>query len=383
MHFEFGTASRILFGPGAFKEVPGIARQFGTRALVITGRNTERATPLGKALEQAGIQCSLFSVDGEPTLESVRRGARATRGQYDLLIGFGGGSAIDAAKAIAALATNSGEPLDYLEVIGEGRPLENAPLPFIAVPTTAGTGAEVTRNAVLGSPEHKAKASLRSPLMLAKAAVIDPELTLDLPRGITINTGMDALTQVIEPYVSIRANVLTDAFCSQGMKCIAASLTRAVRDGRDHTARESMSLASLLGGLALSNAGLGVVHGFAAPLGGMLNAPHGGLCAAVLPHGMAVNIEALRKRAPPGEGLRRYRDVARILTANENAEAEDGALYVASLCRQFSVPSLRTYGLKPEQIPELAEKVTKASSTKSNPIPLAMEELVEIAERAL
>jgi len=196
-------------------------------------------------------------VDGEPTVEVVRQGARAARTNCDLVIGFGGGSAIDAAKAIAALATNSGEPLDYMEVIGNARPLENVPLPFIALPTTAGTGAEVTRNAVLGSPEHKAKASLRSPLMLAKVALIDPDLTLDLPREATVNTGLDALTQVLEPYVCTRANSFTDVFCSEGMKRIAASLTRAVRNGEDRPARESMSFASMLGGSSSGERGTG------------------------------------------------------------------------------------------------------------------------------
>jgi alcohol dehydrogenase class IV len=383
MKFEFATATRIVFAPGASKQLPGIAREFGTRALVITGRNTARATPIASALEHAGVTAEIFSVDCEPTLQVVRQGAHAARGNYDLVIGLGGGSAIDAAKAIAALATNSGEPLDYLEVIGDARPLENVPLPFIAVPTTAGTGAEVTRNAVLGSPKHQAKASLRSPLMLAKVALIDPDLTLDLPREITVNTGLDALTQVIEPYVCTRANALTDAFCSEGMKRIAGCLTKAVRNGQDRPARESMSFASLLGGLALANAGLGVVHGFAAPLGGMLKAPHGGLCAAVLPHGITANIRALREREAGGGSLERYREAARTLTANVNAEAEDCARYVAELCRQLSVPSLRTYGLKSEQIPEVVAKVAKASSTKSNPIQLTAEELTEIAERAL
>jgi alcohol dehydrogenase class IV len=382
MKFEFTTAPRIMFAPGVSKQIPAITSEFGARALIITGRDPARVGSTVKALEDVGVACQIFSVDGEPTLQLVREGARAARANYDLVIGFGGGSAIDAAKAIAALATNSGEPLDYLEVIGDARPLENASLPFLAVPTTAGTGAEVTRNAVLGSPEHKAKASLRSPLMLAKVALIDPDLTLDLPREVTVNTGLDALTQVIEPYVSTRANAFTDAFCLEGMKRIAASLTRAVRNGQDRPARESMSFASLLGGLALANAGLGVVHGFAAPLGGMLNAPHGGLCAAVLPHAITVNIRALRERAAGGESLERYREAARTLTANVNAEAEDCARYVVHFCQQLSVPSLRTYGLKPEQIPELVEKVGKASSTKSNPVQLTAEELTEIAERA-
>jgi alcohol dehydrogenase class IV len=383
MNFEFATAARIVFAPGASKQLPQIARTFGTRALFVTGRNAARAMRAVRAVEAAGMGAETFSVPGEPSLDLVRQGARAAREKCDLVIGFGGGSAIDAAKAIAALAANSGEPLDYLEVIGNARPLENPPLPFIAVPTTAGTGAEVTRNAVLASPEHRAKASLRSPLMLAKVALVDPDLTLELPREVTVNTGLDALTQVIEPYVCKRANSFTDAFCLEGMKRIAASLQTVVRDGEDHPARESMSYGSLLGGLSLANAGLGVVHGFAAPLGGMLDAPHGGLCAAVLPHGVSVNIRALRERASGGETLERYRQAAHILTGNANAEPEDCARYLAGLCRQLSVPSLASYGLRREQFPSLVEKAAKASSMKSNPIQLTPDELTEIAERSL
>jgi alcohol dehydrogenase class IV len=383
MRFELATAARIVFRPGAVSDLPEIAREFGTRALLVTGRNTSRAAPLAADLQHAGIESSMFAVDAEPTLDVVRNGVQAARHGRDLVIGFGGGSAIDAGKAIAALATNSGEPLDYLEMIGRGRAFERAPLPFIAVPTTAGTGAEVTRNAVLGSPEHGVKASLRSPLMLPKAAVIDPDLTLDLPPEITASTGLDALTQLIEPYVSNRANSLTDLFCMEGMKRVSTSLVRAWRNGGDHPARQSMSFASLLGGLALANAGLGVVHGFAAPLGAMLNAPHGALCAAVLPHGIAINVQALRQRAPDHEALRKYGEIARVLTGDAAAEPEDAANWATALCQQLSISALRAYGLDHGQIPELVEKAAKANSMKGNPIPLTQHELTDIAERAL
>jgi alcohol dehydrogenase class IV len=383
MNFEFAAAARIVFAPGASQQLPQAARSFGNRVLFVTGRNPKRAMPAVEAVRAAGMAVEIFSTAGEPNLELVRQGARAARENCDLVIGFGGGGAIDAAKAIAALATNSGEPLDYLEVIGKAQPLGNTPLPFIAVPTTAGAGAEVTRNAVLDSPEHKAKASLRSPLMLAKVALVDPDLTLGLPRDITVNTGLDTLTQVIEPYVCRRANPFIDAFCVEGMKRVSASLKTVVRDGHDRRARESMSFASLLGGLALANAGLGVVHGFAAPLGGMLDAPHGGLCAAVLPHGMSVNIRALRERAAESESLERYVQAARILTGNDHAEAEDCARYLSDLCQELAVPSLASYGLTREQIPELIGKAAKASSMKSNPIQLTSGELAEIAESSL
>lgn len=382
MHFEFATAARILFGCGARQQLPTLARAFGTRALIVTGANGERFSPLLSAIEASGVRFSRFSVPQEPTIDLVRQGALAGRG-VELVIGIGGGSVIDAAKAIAALIPNSGEPLDYLEVIGRGRPLENSPLPWIAVPTTAGTGAEVTRNAVLDSPEHGVKASLRSPLLLARLALIDPELTLDLPPRITAATGLDTLTQLIEPYVSTRANVVTDLFCVEGLRRVASSLSVVSRDGHNPSARESMSYASLLGGLALANAGLGVVHGFAAPLGGMLHAAHGALCAAVLPAGVTVNIRALRQRSPDHEALRKYQQIARILTGNPQAEAEDVSAWVTHLVAELSIPPLGAYGLQAQQLPELVEKAARANSMKANPIALTKDELTEIAERAL
>jgi alcohol dehydrogenase class IV len=378
MRFEFATAARIVFGRGAVAELAKIAREFGRRALLVTGRDAERAAPVRSA-----VACEVFSVSGEPTVEMVRRGAAVARDGCDVVIGFGGGSAIDAAKAIAALATNPGDVLDYLEVIGRGRALERTPLPFIAVPTTAGTGAEVTRNAVIGSPEHQAKASMRSPSMLAKVALVDPELTLDVPPHVTAYTGLDALTQLIEPYVSVRANAMTDLFCIEGLKRVSWALERVFHDGRDMEARESMSFAALLGGLALANAGLGAVHGFASPLGGMLDAPHGALCAAVLPHATAVNIRALRARDYHNRALRRYEEIACILTSEADAMPDDGAEWVAALCHRLGVSNLRHYGLDQGQIPELVGKAAVASSMKANALPLTTKELTEIAERAL
>jgi alcohol dehydrogenase class IV len=340
MAFEFATATRIIFGAGSVSALPAQVRAFGERALIVSGRSAGRCSSAASALIAAGVEVSLFGVEGEPTVDAVRWGAQAASVSADVVIGFGGGSAIDAAKAIAALAANDGDVLDYLEVVGQGKPLENAPLPFIAVPTTAGTGSEVTRNAVLGSPEHGVKASLRSPLMLAKTAIIDPELTYDLPPALTASTGLDALTQLIEPYVSARANAMVDLFCVEGMRRVAASLRRAYHDGNHPEARESMSFASLLGGLSLANAGLGVVHGFAAPVGGMFEAPHGAVCAAILPHGMAVNIRALGQRAPDSIALARYREIAKILTGIRTQPTKTVSPGCGSYARSF--PSRRS-----------------------------------------
>lgn len=383
MQFEFATSSRLVFGTGGLRQLPELAHPYGNRALLVTGRNSRRAAPLLEALNHSSISTELFTVEGEPTLDAVRRGAISARNGCDLVIGFGGGSAMDAAKAIAVLATNSGEPLDYLEVIGKGAAFTKEPLACIAIPTTAGTGAEVTRNAVLGSPEHGLKASLRGPFLLPKIAIVDPELALSLPAPVTAHTGIDALTQLIEPFVSCRAQPFTDMFCRTGLAHVRTALQQAFKDGKDLPAREGMCFASLLSGLALANAGLGIVHGFAAPLGGMLDAPHGAICAAVLPSGVDVNIRALRQRAPGHMALSRYREIAHILTANERAEPEDLVPWLMGLTRHLDIQSLGAWGLQPSQLAELVEKTARSNSTKANPISLTTAELMEIAERAL
>lgn len=382
MTFEFATATRIVFKSGALQELPRLCAGFGSHALIVTGSNTQRAQPLVDLLNRTGVDCSLFPVAGEPTLQDVRRGAHWARTR-SLVIGMGGGSAIDAAKAIAALATNSGEPLDYMEVIGRGQALSEAPLPFIAVPTTAGTGAEVTRNAVLGSPEHRVKASIRSSLLYAKVAIIDPSLTLGLPRHLTASSGLDALTQLIEAYVSSRANPFTDTLCVDGIRRISNSVGRAFRHPNDEDARESMSYASLLSGLALANSGLGVIHGFAAPLGGMLSARHGALCAALLPHGIALNIRALAERDPNSPALAKYHSLAALLTGDAKGSISSLVPFLRSLCSQLEITPLKAHGLRREDIPHLAEAAAQASSMKSNPVVLTRAELIEIAERAL
>lgn len=382
--FEFATATRIIFGAGTLREVGPLAAEMGSRALVVTGRKPARATPLLDVLAAQGIEAVTFSVAGEPTTEVTRLGTqRAREAGCDLVIGFGGGSALDTGKAVAALLTNGGDPLDYLEVIGQGQPLVRPSAPYIAIPTTAGTGAEVTRNAVLASPEHHVKVSLRSPLMLPRLALVDPELTYSMPPEVTASTGLDALTQVMEPYVSNRANPLTDALCREGMRRAARSLRRAYQHGDDAAAREDMALAGLFGGLALDNAKLGPVHGFAGPIGGMFPAPHGAVCASLLPHLMSVNVRALQERFPKSEALRRYDEIGRMLTGNERATADDGVAWVQELCDALQVPPLSSYGVTPDDFPVLIEKASVASSMKGNPIVLTPYEMREILTRAL
>jgi len=384
VRFEFATAGRILFGNGRAHEAGALAAELGRSAFLITGATGRHSGRLQTSLAEHGIATVSFRVPGEPTTELVREGTRQAReAGCDFVIGLGGGSSIDAAKAIAALLANGGDPLDYLEVVGRGMPLLRPAAPSMAIPTTAGTGTEVTKNAVLASPEHGVKVSLRSPTMLPRVALIDPELTYSLSPETTASTGLDALTQLIEPYVSIRANPMTDALCREGMMRVARSLRRAFEAGDDVAAREDMALASMFGGLALANAGLGAAHGFAAPVGGRFDAPHGAVCAAFLPHVMLVNVGALLERQPDSPSLRRYDEVARILTGDPGAEAADGVQWVRRLCDDLRVPTLAAYGIRPEDFPALVQKAAEASSMKPNPIVLTPAELKEILERAL
>lgn len=384
MRFEFATATRIIFGAGALREVGPIAAEMGQRALVVSGRSTERAAPLLELLTDTGIGTVLFSVEGEPTTEVAREGTeRAREAECDLVVGFGGGSALDTGKAIAALLTNGGVPLDYLEVIGKGKPLTQPAAPYIAIPTTAGTGAEVTRNAVLASPEHQVKVSLRSPLMLPRLALVDPQLTYSLPPEVTASTGLDALTQVMEPYVSNKANPLTDGLCREGMQRAARSLRRAYDKGDDPVARLDMAVVSLFGGLALANAKLGAVHGFAGPMGGMFPGPHGAICARLLPYAMQVNVRALQERAPDSPALRRYEEIGQILTRDPKAGADDGVMWVQELGRALDVPPLSAYGLTRKDFPTLIQKAAVASSMQGNPIKLTFEEMEEILSQAV
>lgn len=384
MRFEFATATRIVFGAGTLGEVGDLAADMGQRALVVTGRSADRAAPLLALLDGANVDYVTFAVEAEPTVELARNGtSMAMRNRCDLVIGLGGGSVIDTGKAIAALMANPGDPFDYLEVIGGGQPLVNPAAPYIAIPTTAGTGAEVTRNAVLASAEHRVKVSLRSPLMLPTVALVDPELTYSLPPQVTAYTGLDALTQVIEPYVSHLANPLTDTICREGIQRAARSLEQVYQHGDDPLARQDMALASLFGGLALANAKLGAVHGFAGPFGGMFHARHGVVCAALLPHVMTTNVAALEARDPANLALARYNEIAQWLLGDESATAADGAAWVGALCASMNIRGLSVYGFGYKDFDTVIDKAARSSSMKGNPIQLTRDEMAGILERAL
>jgi alcohol dehydrogenase class IV len=381
MNFEFTTAQRIIFGRGCFKKLSGVLAAFSSRLLIVTGQTQRLSSELAQNLE--GFSIDVLPVSCEPTVQIARDGAvRAREIEADAVVGLGGGSAIDAAKAIAVLATNPGDVLDYLEVIGGGRALEKEGLPCIAIPTTAGTGTEVTRNSVLHSPAHRVKVSLRGAHVLPRIALVDPALTDDLPPELTASTGMDALTQVIEPFVCTRANPMTDGYCEQGIARAGASLEDAFRTGNPG-ARDEMSVASLFGGLSLANAGLGAVHGFAGPLGGMYAAPHGAICAALLPSVMEMNCRALESRQPAASALKRYDRIAQLLSARNHVTRWDGIAWVKDLCRKLQIKGLASWGVKREDFEEIVKRAELASSMKPNPINLSRAELLEILEKAL
>jgi alcohol dehydrogenase class IV len=384
MRFQFATADQILFGSAAVRQVAKAAAGMGKDVFLVTGTSRQRASVLEEDLAQLGLECVTFSTPGEPTVPMAQEAIEQARNaKADLVIAMGGGSAIDLAKTVAGMLTNEGDLIRYLEVVGEGRPIKSRCAPWIAIPTTAGTGAEVTCNAVLLVPEHRRKVSLRSPLMLASMAVVDPDLTHTMGPRVTASTGLDALTQLIEPFVGLGANPMTDGLCREGIRRVARSLARAYARGDDAQARQDMAMASLFGGLALANAGLGAVHGLAGPLGGHLSAPHGALCGRLLPWVMEANVRALAQRAQTSPARARFDELGPLLTGRCSATAAEAIQWVHGLCHDLAIPGLGQWGLGRPGIPALADTAKASSSTRGNPIALTTDELAEVLEKAM
>ena len=381
MDFEFGTAGRIIVGAGRATELPGVVAGLGSRVLVCTGASPARHDRLLGGLRSPA---AIFPVTGEPTVELARAGIAAAREHgADVVAAIGGGSVIDTGKAVAMLLGNGGDPLDYLEVVGSGRPITQPAAPCVAVPTTAGTGAEVTANAVLASPIHRVKASLRSPLMIPRVALVDPQLTLSCPPPVTAASGLDALTQCLEPFVSVRANPLTDGLAREGLRRAAAGLRAAYADGTDLAARSDMAICSLLGGIALANAKLGAVHGLAGVIGGTADVPHGMACAALLAPVMQANVRALRSQTPGRPALARYAEAARLLTGNPSASIDDGLAWIRETVTLLGVPRLASCGLRPQDADDIAAKAARSSSMQGNPVSLPHANLVAILLQAI
>ena len=389
--FDFFCVPRIVFGEGTFERIASLSAQLGSAAMVVTnaghpgdGGAVDR---LANLLAGSDIRATFHRQRGEPTVDDVQQALGAARGnQCDLVIGFGGGSAIDAAKAVAGLLANGRSPLDYMEVIGRGQPLTKPAAPWIAVPTTAGTGAEVTKNAVLAVPEQRFKASLRSEHLLARVALVDPELAVPVGPKVTACSGMDALCQLIESYTSNRAQPMTDALAIKGIALAADALPRVFADGSDLQARADMAMAALFSGITLANAGLGAVHGFAAPMGANFPIPHGAVCAALLPPVVAANIAALQAESADHPALSRYAEVGRVVAGDGNLDrsvAQQALVgFLAGMVRHLEIPSLRSLGVKSEHFPEIVALAREASSMRYNPVVLSDQALTDILTAA-
>jgi alcohol dehydrogenase class IV len=385
--FELALPGRILFAPGAVADAGGAAaallRSGAGRAFVVTGGEPSRIAGLLGSLEKAGVESILFPLSREPRFEDARAATELARAEgCALVIGCGGGSVLDLAKAVAALLANPGDPLEYAEVIGGGKVLEKPSYPCIAIPTTAGTGSEATRNAVLLSSDKGVKVSLRSPTMLPSLAIVDPELCYSLPGRATADTGMDALTQLLEPLVCCAPNPFVDAICREALPRAIKALPRAYRDGRDAEARADMSFASLSGGIALANARLGAVHGIAGPLGGAFPVPHGAACAALLAPACEINVRALRARAPESPVLQRYAEIASAFAGSPSASAEDLGPALRAFASRLEVRPLSALGVERDNFSDLVTKALSASSMRGNPITLLCEEVEEILTKA-
>lgn len=387
IRLDLALPGDIRFGSGRVAELSGIMTLLRvTRVMVVTGRTPQRARTAREALAAAGVDSVVLPVDGEPSVQTVRDGVAVARGAgCDGVLGYGGGSALDVAKAVAVLATTGADPLDHLEVIGRGLPIEAAGLPCVAVPTTAGTGSEVTRNAVLAG--GGVKASLRSPLMVPRVAVVDPDLLAGLEPATIAAGGADALAQLVEPFLSARANPFSDALARDGLRRSARSLARAHRQGLagDDAGprREDLALSSLFGGLCLANAGLGVVHGIAGPAGGRFNAPHGALCGALLAAAVAVNVRAMSERVPDHPALARMPELATLLTGDPLATGADAVTWLVRLTSALELPGLGHFGVTQADVAGLVAAARKASSTRANPIELTDVELSDIVVQSL
>lgn len=386
--FGFATATEILYGPGCIKKALTAAKNLqilGGKALVITGKNGDRSTPITNELTEQKIAFATYAVTGEPTTDVADAGAVVARNEKcDFIIGFGGGSVLDTGKAVAMLVMNGGQCLDYMEVIGKGQKITKKSLPFIAIPTTSGTGSEVTKNAVMASVKHKQKVSLRSPFMYPNLAVVDPELCISVPPATTAATGMDAFCQCLEPFTSGLSNPLTDAIALKGLEHGAKGLRHAFVDGSNVDARHNMALCSLFGGLALANSKLGAAHGFAGPLGGLLGeaASHGGIIGALLPSCVVTNVKAMQSRDPENPAISKYQQAARVVLGRADASVLDLANWIAETCQMMKIPPLSSYGLTEDMFAEVVKKSAGSSSMKGNPIKLTDDELTSILKQA-
>lgn len=381
--FRFMTAQDIRFGRGVVVQTLPEMRKFGDKLAVIHGKNAQRADWFVDALHAQGADIVRIRIPAEPDIALIERAVLdAKQAGAKAVMAIGGGSVIDAGKAIAALVPAERPVMDHLEVVGRGLPLDRDPLPFVAIPTTSGTGAEVTKNAVLSVPQALRKVSLRDSRMLPDLALVDPSLTDNLPKSITLASGLDAVTQVIEPYLSCKANWLTDSLCRDAIPRGLAALS-CLMNGEEKAARDALAWTSLCGGLALVNSGLGAVHGLAGVLGGVTGAAHGAICGTLLPHVMAMNEAMLSRSSEKNDMLERFAEV-RVWIADVLGNSKEEAFStLASWSQEQGLLNLRELGLEESQINHVADDALSSSSMKGNPIALSVDALEEVLCRAM
>ena len=392
LNFELLPTPQLYFGVKQFSKIGFLTNLFGSNALIVASesvfKNKRIQSLINEKLDENKIEYQSIFIKGEPDIDQIDKAVKFSIEQKsNVIIGLGGGSVIDAGKAISSINSNGGSAQDYMEVIGKGKKIKKEPLPYIAIPTTAGTGSEATKNAVILSKEHKLKTSIRSPLLLPKIAIIDPELMITLPPNITASTGLDALTQLIEAYTSNKSQPITDALAIMGIKKITESIIRVYEDGTDIQARSDMALGAYLSGVCLANAGLGAVHGFAGPIGGLLNIPHGIVCGALLAPTIEENIRTMISKVPYHHLLEKYVILGNLLvefpfeSVKESIQNLIGFLTNLSLI--LNIPKFSSFGLKSELFNTIIQKAMNSSSMKYNPVKLNESQLGSILEKAL
>ncbi len=395
MQYDFLASSKIVFGWGRRREVGGLARELGRRAFIVTGARRLQTdgviAELSAALAAIGVEpIHLAEIHCEPEVGDVDQAATALKdyrsGEGDFVLAIGGGSAIDLGKAVAAMATNGegASVSEFLEGVGKGLTIDRPPLPVLAMPTTGGTGSEATKNAVISSRDPPFKKSLRSEKMIPRAVLVDPELSVSVPPKVTAQTGMDAITQLIESYISRRAQPIPRALAVQGLQFALPAIVEAVENGSSRPAREAMAQAALLSGMALANSGLGMAHGVAAALGIVCNVPHGLACAVMLPAALRANRDVAcaelatleRSVAQPS-----YTGDSRL--PNEESAADAFISRIERICQTIGIPRrLSDVGVQSEQIPALVAQ-SRGNSMSGNPRDLSNEELAEIMVKML
>lgn len=391
--FSIARLPRIEFGRGALNKLPALLAPYGRKLLIVTGGRSFTVTlhweRLSAALKQAGYSWALCRVDGEPSPQLVDEAVGRFKGEgFEAVVGIGGGSVLDAAKAIAGLLKPGNSVMDHLEGVGPELPYRGPATPFIAVPTTAGTGSEATKNAVLSTHgENGFKKSFRDDQLVPQYAVVDPDLLASCPQELIAANGMDALTQLIESYVSTRANPFTDALALDGIK--------AVRDGlpawydstpEAEAGREKMAYAALLSGICLAQTGLGSVHGLAAPLGAFFPIPHGVACGTLLAEATKANIDRMDARDPANPALAKYAQVGRLFRGRTHVDDVGARVFLVHVLKEWTekmkLPRLSAYGMNEADVARVVTHC-RGSSMKTNPIVLTDQEVTEVVRKRL